>query len=99
MVAVSQEGPACTRTRARPRPARARHLPMDAEENTASGALCALVARGQALLVELLRLSDRVPPPFRAGAPPKYAAVLFDFAYLTARAQLCGARAFFGRGK
>ena len=58
---------------------------MDAEENTASGALCALVARGQALLVELLRLTDRVPPPFRAGAAPKFAAVLFDFAYLKAR--------------
>ena len=82
-----------TRTRARPRPARARHSPMDAEENTASGALCALVARGQALLVELLRLSDRVPPPFRAGAPPKYAAVLFDFAYLKARAARCAAGA------
>ena len=58
---------------------------MDAEENTASGALCALVARGQALVVELLRLSDRVPPPFRNGALAKFAAVLFDFAYLKAR--------------
>jgi hypothetical protein len=60
---------------------------MDGEEHTANGALCALVSRGQALLCELLRLSDRVPAPFRPENAAKHAAVLFDFAYLKARAR------------
>ncbi len=66
---------------------------MDSEEHTANGALCALVSRGQALLCELLRLSDRVPPPFRPAAAAKHAAVLFDFAYLKARCVRCAERA------
>jgi len=54
------------------------------DEHTAVGSLLGLVARAQALVAELLRLSDRVPPVFTPEHEPKYADILFDFRYLKA---------------
>ena len=53
--------------------------------------LVRLVSRGNAILAELLRLSQNIPPAFRLSANPKenkdspfakYLNVLFDFKYL-----------------
>lgn len=49
---------------------------------TAISSLTGLVSRAQALVAELLRLSDRVPPVFIPEREPKYAEILFDFRYL-----------------
>ena len=42
---------------------------------------CAFVARAQALVAELIRLSERVPKPLMDATQGKYAKVLFDYAY------------------
>ena len=42
---------------------------------------CGFVARAQALVAELLRLSARVPKPLADATMGKYAKVLFDYAY------------------
>ena len=55
---------------------------MDDGNATALHSLTGLVSRAQALVAELLRLSDRVPPSFVPEQHPKYADVLFDFRYL-----------------
>lgn len=55
---------------------------MEEENATALHSLTGLVSRAQALVAELLRLSDRVPPSFVPEQQPKYADVLFDFRYL-----------------
>ena len=52
------------------------------ESGTALGSLLGLVSRAQALVAELLRLSDRVPPAFIPEQEPKYADILYDFRYL-----------------
>lgn len=53
--------------------------------------LVRLVSRGNAILAELLRLSQNIPPAFKISSNPKenkdspyakYANVLFDFRYL-----------------
>lgn len=53
--------------------------------------LVRLVSRGNAILAELLRLSQNVPPVFKLSSNPKenkdspfakYANILFDFKYL-----------------
>ena len=56
-------------------------------DNIAGQTLLSLVARGSAIIAELLRLSDYIPPVFR-GSPndpaerEKYSRILFDFRYL-----------------
>jgi|AntAceMinimDraft_1070359.scaffolds.fasta_scaffold40373_2 WASH complex subunit strumpellin len=52
------------------------------EDTSALHALTGLVSRAQALVAELLRLSDRVPPVFIPETEPKYKEILFDFRYL-----------------
>ncbi|KAK3252031.1 hypothetical protein CYMTET_38655 [Cymbomonas tetramitiformis] len=54
------------------------------ESGTAFAHILLLVSRGQALLAELFRLSDKVPPVFNPELEAKYAEVLFDFRYLKA---------------
>ena len=63
--------------------------PMDFldDNNVCGQALLRLVSRGSAIIAELLRLSDHVPPAVSANpeddpAAAKYAPVLFDFKYL-----------------
>jgi len=51
------------------------------EENVPVAWLCGHVARGQALVSELLSLSDRLPPALTSPSP-RHAAVLLDFSYL-----------------
>ena len=44
------------------------------------------MARGNAIIAELFRLSDYIPAAFRAGAANKYTEVLFNFSYLSNQA-------------
>lgn len=63
------------------------------ENNVAGQTLLRLVSRGNAIVAELLRLSDHIPPPFlppapgdkrKSGVPAKrpYDDIIFDFKYL-----------------
>jgi WASH complex subunit strumpellin len=58
-----------------------------AENNTCGQALLRLVARGNAIIAELFRLSDYIPPAFRSlSSTPganKYSDIIFDFSYLS----------------
>eukprot|EP00240_Pyramimonas_obovata_P005205 CAMPEP_0118948162 /NCGR_PEP_ID=MMETSP1169-20130426/47345_1 /TAXON_ID=36882 /ORGANISM="Pyramimonas obovata, Strain CCMP722" /LENGTH=428 /DNA_ID=CAMNT_0006894531 /DNA_START=334 /DNA_END=1617 /DNA_ORIENTATION=+ len=51
------------------------------DNGTASSALLLLVSRGQALVAELFRLSDNIPPVFFVDEDPTYAEILLDFRY------------------
>eukprot|EP01027_Heterolobosea_sp_BB2_P007140 GEZU01010652.1.p1 GENE.GEZU01010652.1~~GEZU01010652.1.p1 ORF type:complete len:835 (-),score=235.13 GEZU01010652.1:84-2588(-) len=51
------------------------------ETNVCGQTLLRLVSRGNAILAELLRLSNHIPPVF-ASDDPKYRDILFDFKYL-----------------
>ena len=55
------------------------------ENNSCGQALLRLVARGNAIIAELFRLSDYVPPAFRTipNVANKYAEIIFDFSYLS----------------
>ena len=57
-----------------------------AENNNCGQSLLRLVARGNAIIAELFRLSDYIPAAFRAGAANKYTEVLFNFSYLSNQA-------------
>jgi WASH complex subunit strumpellin len=63
------------------------------ENNVAGQTILRLVSRGNAIIAELLRLSDNIPPPFLVPPPDKrksvssaakrpYDDVIFDFRYL-----------------
>ncbi|KAI0224187.1 hypothetical protein LSAT2_024791 [Lamellibrachia satsuma] len=52
-----------------------------AENNACGQTLLRLVSRGNAILAELLRLSDFIPPLFRLEQQNKYSELLFDFRY------------------
>ena len=58
------------------------------EDNVCGRTLLSIVGSGSAIITELLRLSDHIPPAFiqpksvKPTARSKYAAVLFDFSYL-----------------
>ena len=54
------------------------------EENVCGQTLLRLVSRGNAIIAELLRLSDYIPPVFRLETPSdreKYTLILPDFTY------------------
>eukprot|EP00976_Prorocentrum_cordatum_P071898 1180502-Prorocentrum_minimum.AAC.10 len=51
------------------------------DNGTASSALLLLVSRGQALVAELFRLSDNIPPVFFVDEDTTYAEILLDFRY------------------
>jgi WASH complex subunit strumpellin len=57
-----------------------------AEENPAGQTLLRLVSRGNAIIAELLRLSDHIPAAFRLDNKDtnwkKYTDIIFDFTYL-----------------
>ena len=55
-----------------------------AEDNLCGQTLLRLVSRGSGILAELQRLSQNIPAPFQQDSADaaRYAAVLFDFAYL-----------------
>jgi len=57
-----------------------------AEENPAGQTLLRLVSRGNAIIAELLRLSDHIPQAFRLDNKDpnwkKYTELIFDFSYL-----------------
>jgi WASH complex subunit strumpellin len=55
-----------------------------ADGNVAGQNLLAIVSRGSAIIAELLRLSDNIPPVFFMGKEDavKYKAILHDFSYL-----------------
>ena len=56
-----------------------------AGENLAGQNLLSIVSRGSAIVAELLRLSDNIPPVFymaTQGDQAKYGAILHDFSYL-----------------
>ncbi|KAK2181203.1 hypothetical protein NP493_407g06015 [Ridgeia piscesae] len=52
-----------------------------AENNACGQTLLRLVSRGNAILAELLRLSDFIPPVFKLEQQNKYSELLFDFRY------------------
>ena len=55
-----------------------------AENNPCGQTILRLVSRGNAIIAELLRLSDFVPTTFRQEGKPehhKYGQLLFDFSY------------------
>ena len=55
-----------------------------AEDNTCGQTLLRLVSRGNAIIAELLRLSDFIPPVFKMETreeQEKYQFILPDFAY------------------
>jgi WASH complex subunit strumpellin len=60
-----------------------------AENNVCGQTLLRLVARGNAIIAELFRLSDYIPPAFRTTttstlpATNKYTDIIFDFSYLS----------------
>jgi Hereditary spastic paraplegia protein strumpellin len=57
-----------------------------AENNLCGQTLLRLVSRGNAIIAELLRLSDYIPPAFRDDRRPehaKYAELLADFSYFS----------------
>lgn len=51
------------------------------ETNGAGQLLLRLVSRGNAIIAELLRLSDNIPKAFYPGAVPGYENLIFDFKY------------------
>ena len=55
------------------------------DNGTATSALLLLVSRGQALIAELFRLSDNIPPVFFVDEDPTYAEILLDFRYFKVR--------------
>lgn len=63
-----------------------------AENNLCGQTILRLVSRGNAIIAELLRLSDFIPPVFKAenGRPEyaKYSDLLFDFSYFNS-SELC----------
>ncbi len=55
-----------------------------AENNTCGQTLLRLVARGNAVISELFRLSAYIPDAFKSlGASNKYSEIIFDFSYLS----------------
>lgn len=55
------------------------------EQNLAGQTLVRLVARGQAIIAELLRLSTHIPPVFKLAdkeSQKRYQDVLLDFSYV-----------------
>ncbi|RNA30035.1 WASH complex subunit strumpellin [Brachionus plicatilis] len=54
-----------------------------AENNLCGQALLRLVARGNATIAELFRLSDYIPKSFRQTTNNKYNEIIFDFNYLS----------------
>ena len=55
-----------------------------AENNQCGQTLLRLVARGNAIIAELFRLSDYIPSAFRSIGPNnKYSEIIFDFSYLS----------------
>jgi len=55
-----------------------------AENNQCAQTLLRLVARGNAIIAELFRLSDYIPTAFRSLGPSnKYSEIIFDFSYLS----------------
>ncbi len=54
-----------------------------AENNTCGQTLLRLVSRGNAIIAELLRLSDFIPPVFKPDSKDaaKYGELLCDFSY------------------
>ncbi|CAF0738574.1 unnamed protein product [Brachionus calyciflorus] len=54
-----------------------------AENNVCGQTLLRLVARGNAIIAELFRLSDYIPQSFRQVQNNKYSDIIFDFNYLT----------------
>jgi len=58
-----------------------------AENNLCGQTILRLVSRGNAIIAELLRLSDFIPPVFRDSAcrteHAKYAEMLSDFSYFS----------------
>jgi len=52
-----------------------------AEANGAGQLLLRLVSRGNAILAELLRLSDRIPQAYRPESSQEYASLIFDFSF------------------
>jgi WASH complex subunit strumpellin len=55
-----------------------------AENNQCGQTLLRLVARGNAIIAELFRLSDYIPAAFRSLGPNnKYSEIIFDFSYLS----------------
>jgi len=58
-----------------------------AENNHCGQTVLRLVSRGNAIIAELLRLSDFIPPVFRDSSnrpePSKYAELLCDFSYFS----------------
>lgn len=53
-----------------------------AENNLCGQTLLRLVARGNAIISELFRLSDYIPDAFVSGSS-KYTEIIFDFKYLS----------------
>ena len=54
-----------------------------AENNQCGQTLLRLVARGNATIAELFRLSDYIPEAFKTMSGNKYAEIIFDFSYLS----------------
>ncbi|BBM98849.1 WASH complex subunit strumpellin [Marchantia polymorpha subsp. ruderalis] len=54
----------------------------DFTQKPVGAVLLRIVSRAQALLAELLRLSDRVPPVFHPNTDSRFAPVIFGFRYL-----------------
>lgn len=54
-----------------------------AENNLCGQTLLRLVARGNAIIAELFRLSDYIPQAFTTAANNKYEQIIFDFKYLS----------------
>ena len=52
-----------------------------AENNACGQTLLRLVSRGNAILAELLRLSDFIPPVFKHDQQNKYSELVYDFRY------------------
>ena len=55
-----------------------------AETNVCGQTILRLVARGNAIIAELLRLSDNIPPIFKMedkAIREKYSPIIFDFSY------------------
>lgn len=53
------------------------------ENNLCGQSLLRLVARGNAIIAELFRLSEYIPPAFRSYSNSKYSDIIFDFSYLS----------------
>lgn len=54
-----------------------------AENNQCGQTLLRLIARGNAIIAELFRLSDYIPPAFTTSTNNKYNDIIFDFKYLS----------------